>query len=351
MNIAAMRNDDSSMPAGSSDSHADRSIGDQQGIPSEAAGMAHGIWRNDGVGSTKAMRSQTTSSSDVVVEQDKRSCMKHIGCCYCKVESMCFGGWFAFTVPWFLFFILVLPEVQRHALVDVTTFAYIMYAISFVFYINTQCANPGVVSEAESVAAGGKRATLSRSTSRHIEGFDHYCQFLGADIGGGNLWSFKLLLVLLAVLSTYGVILMAWELVTNFTMRGVWHTRADQWRLSLMAAVLALFVYAVDVCRSSFGFRGTLLRAAAAFVIFIVPATMVLLPVASDILEVSTRDANPACYFLILPAFAFAVVFWAMARQWFCVLGGVGGLTQKEWLRKEGFLKHRHQQPPSAELV
>jgi acyl-CoA synthetase (AMP-forming)/AMP-acid ligase II len=121
-----------------------------------------------------------------------------VACCYCLCGApKCVGGWAAITIPWALFFLFVLPQVQHHASVDVTTFAYVAYALALIFYVYTQSTDPGIVGRPESAATRGS-TELSRATGRYVDGFDHYCEFLGADVGKRNLWSFKVLLVLLS---------------------------------------------------------------------------------------------------------------------------------------------------------
>ena len=79
------------------------------------------------------------------------------------------------------------------------------------------------------------RARLSLS---YVLGFDHFCEFVGNDIGKGNLSCFVPFLVLLATLSTYVVFFSTWVVCSYFTPPNAqWHLLLVPWRLAI-AAVL-----------------------------------------------------------------------------------------------------------------
>ena len=100
-----------------------------------------------------------------------------------------------------------------------------MYAAASFCYVCASCADPGVAEEPESRADigtphPGAQYTLSRDSNRYVRGFDHYCEFVGNDIGMANMPSFVAFLVTLAALSTY--VAVRPESPAPVALRGAW---------------------------------------------------------------------------------------------------------------------------------
>ena len=118
--------------------------------------------------------------------------------------------------------------------------------------------------------------TFSRCAcvGRYVHGFDHFCEFVGNDIGKGNLSCFVTFLVrslhtslgrpplltslgdtwqvLLSLLSTYVVVLSCW-LVTTFFLPPdpEWHLLLVPWRLCVAGVVAALLGCSLYKCATS----------------------------------------------------------------------------------------------------
>lgn len=93
-----------------------------------------------------------------------------------------------------------------------------LYAAATLCYVLAGFVNPGTptrpppLSAEDGQTAGresgvlahpGVEFTLSRDSNRYVKGFDHYCEFVGNDIGTGNMPCFVTFLGLLALLSTF----------------------------------------------------------------------------------------------------------------------------------------------------
>ena len=135
---------------------------------------------------------------------------------YGQVKSICMAAWGIFVAVPLLFFWAALPPLQVRVGVDVTTFGLVLWLLTAVCFFATGCYNPGVPEQPKVTAAGsvphpGSEYTLSRDSNRYVRGFDHFCEFVGNDIGRGNLGCFVTFLVLLSTLATYVVITSSWE--------------------------------------------------------------------------------------------------------------------------------------------
>ena len=117
------------------------------------------------------------------------------------------------------------------------------------------------------------RNSLSRDTNRYVHGFDHFCEFVGNDIGKGNLGCFVTFLVLLSVLCTYVVVLSGWQVYLMLMPPGAeaaggvapgmpglppqsdlqphWHLLLAPWRLLIAATVIGTLAYAIVKCTGS----------------------------------------------------------------------------------------------------
>ena len=252
--------------------------------------------------------------------------------------------------------------------VDLTTFFLLLFGLTALCFLATGCQNPGVPPQpakppdASYLPHPGDAYSLSRDTNRYVLGFDHFCEFVGNDIGRGNLGCFVTFLVLLSMLCTYVVALSGWEVFLMLapgdgaTGDGQapppqWHFLLAPWRLAIAAAVIGMLAYAFAKCVSSDVCAGVMPlimmmpgASVGAVLIVLVFATTVLLPLITDMWTDVTVERNPTAFFLILPILCFAVLFWGMSAHWVFLL--CDGLTQKMWLRAQGY--RRPKKPTAA---
>ena len=179
---------------------------------------------------------------------------------------------------------------------------------------------------------------------------------MGNDIGRGNLPCFVTFLVLLSLLSTYVVICSGWITILYWLPPSPeYHVLADPWRLSVAAAIVLLVSWGLRLCLGSESCQGVvplvmMLPGAwvgAVLVCLVLGATL-LLPLTTDMLSNITPLRNPTAFFLILPCLIFAALFWSMSAHWLHLLWD--GVSQKMWLRAQGFRKQRSP-VPSPESV
>ena len=288
----------------------------------------------------------------------------------------------------------VLPELQPDLRGAIGRYGLLLFGLTALCFFATGCVNPGVPRQPEQrssrdLAPGqlphpGEGYSLSRDTNRYVEGFDHFCEFVGNDIGRGNLGCFVSFLVLLSLLSTMVAVLSGWQVVAFFA-DGVWHVLAEPWcalffgvsffrrrcrfhvrrseplllrplrrRLIVAAVLVGSLVYGLVSCANSAVCSGVLPlimmmpgATTGAILIIVVLAATVLLPLTTDMLADVSAERNPTGFFLILPALCFAVLFWGMSIHWVFLLAD--GLTQKLWLRSKGYRKARKPaEPPSS---
>jgi len=287
---------------------------------------------------------------------------------YGKCTHICAGAWCVFiTIP-LLFFMFALPPLQERVELDVTTFGIVVWLLCAICFVATAVTNPGVPPEPKppggrglgynNLPHPGAEYTMSRDTQRYVRGFDHFCEFVGNDIGRGNLGCFVAFLVLLSTLATYVVVASAWGTIlewlpqhlvidvhgSNATadayLEPAYHMLNSPWRMGTALAFVALVLYALFKCYKSDACAGIgplimLMpgsRVGALLIMLVILAT-VLLPFTSNMFEGVTPETNPAAFFLILPALCFAVLFWGMSVHWVWLLAE--GVSQKLWLKQQ----------------
>jgi len=276
-------------------------------------------------------------------------------CCYGTVTPVCVSAWVLFLAIPLLFYVYVLPTDAQ--LGDWTRVGFIcLYVASAVFYILSGCWNPGVPDKPLAKSEGDDRImdahaplphpgieyTLSRDSNRYVRGFDHYCEFVGNDIGNGNMYCFVGFLAILALLSTYVVVFSG---VGVYFMAidppHVWHLLLSPWRVAAAAITLCLLLVLLRKCVTSdvCSGVGALVMAmpgasAGAFLLFVVLVITIIAPFITDMFLGVTPETNPTAFFLILPTLAFAVLFWGMGLHW--VLLMCSGMSQKLWLKAKG---------------
>ena len=276
-----------------------------------------------------------------------------------QYRPVCAFAWLLFVAIPALFFYFELPglEIQLGSSREIARWLGVLFGISMLCFVLTGAVNPGVPPEPDALPDGllphpngsrppGKEPeaeyTLSRDTNRYVQGFDHFCEFVGNDIGRGNLPCFVGLLLSLALLST-GVVAASTAYVYSmwFPPHQEWHVYLDWWRLLIALSLCALLVYGLIKCWGSEMCAGVgpLILAmpgmsVGAVAVFFVVALTALLPLLSDMWDDVDAAANPAAFFLILPVLCFALLFWGMSAHWLWLLGS--GLSQKVWLKAKG---------------
>lgn len=246
---------------------------------------------------------------------------------------------------------------------DLATAFLVLFMLTGLCFVATGCQNPGVPPLPNRVGTGGylphpgSEYSLSRDSNRYVRGFDHFCEFVGNDIGKGNLGCFVTFLVLLSLLCTYVVVLSGWQVFLYLDPPedadpGLppeppqWHVLLAPWRVVLAGSLLCMFSYAIYKCATSDACSSVLqlvmmmpgASAGAALVLLILAAT-VLLPLVTDMWTGVTSERNPTAFFLLLPVLCLGVLFWGMSAHWVKLLWD--GLTQKMWLRAKGYKRPR----------
>ena len=149
-------------------------------------------------------------------------------CCFGfgAVKHVCVGAWIFFLVIPGLFFWLVAPGMQARLGLHITLAALGMYGIATLFFLFTMCLDPGVPKrpppaspalavpdksknnagkpseESSELDHPGEGYMLSRDSNRYVRSFDHFCEFVGNDIGSRNMGCFVGFLVSLALLAS-----------------------------------------------------------------------------------------------------------------------------------------------------
>ena len=142
-------------------------------------------------------------------------------CClgFGAVKHVCVGAWVFFLLIPGLFFWLVAPGMQARLGLHVTLAALGMYAVATLFFLFTMCLDPGVPHRPPPATLGtasadddadnhnnndagtpsdecsdlehpGEGYMLSRDSNRYVRSFDHFCEFVGNDIGSRNMACF-----------------------------------------------------------------------------------------------------------------------------------------------------------------
>lgn len=312
-------------------------------------------------------------------------------CCYGRVTKICIGAWFVFVAVPLLFFAYVRghplpptgpshtccgslraqplnvasergsppPQVEPQfqaqlglgddLLGPLMRFGLILWLLCALCFVATGMVNPGVPPAPATKASGmiahpGTEYTISRDTNRYVKGFDHFCEFVGNDIGRGNLGCFVTFLVLLTTLATYVAISSGWDTVLLWLPPSPqYHLLTAVWRWVLAAVLVLLLAHLVFKCWKSDACAGIgpliMLMPGAhvgAVLIVLVFIMTIFMPFLSDMLAGVSPAANPIAFFLVLPCLCFAVLFWGMSIHWV-------------WLLAEGTRPRGH--VPSARLA
>ncbi|KAL3931743.1 MAG: hypothetical protein SGPRY_001000 [Prymnesium sp.] len=251
-----------------------------------------------------------------------------------------------------------------------------LYTSTAFLYLLAGCINPGVPNKPPPLKSDctadpdpplshpGHEYTFSRDSSRYVKGFDHYCEFVGNDIGKGNMYCFVLFLAVLALLSTYIVIFSCVGVYFLWTNPPpVWHTELAPWRIAAALLTLLLLFAMLRKCLTSEVCRRACLCTlmampgawCGAFMLFVVLIITIVTPFITDMFGSFSPRSNPIGFFLILPTLAFAVprltfislppsalttwlapqvLFWGMGLHWVFLI--IEGVSQKLWLKAKG---------------
>jgi len=318
-------------------------------------------------------------------------------CCFGfgAVKHVCVGAWIFFLVIPGLFFWLVAPGMQARLGLHITLAALGMYGIATLFFLFTMCLDPGVPKRPPPALLGkasagdipkknnagkpseelseldhpGEGYMLSRDSNRYVRSFDHFCEFVGNDIGSRNMGCFVGFLVSLALLAS--LLLLACVAATAVMWLG-WtppgmpphepatlHFATAPLPYAIGGGVLLVLVLLVRTCHSSSDLcSGTLplvmMMPGAGVGVGLLGLLLVVvavLPLVTDMWSSASWSRNPAPLYLMLPILAFAVLFCGMSAHWLFLLGS--GLSQKLWLKAKGFQSRRRRgsEPGAAELV
>ena len=257
-------------------------------------------------------------------------------CCFGfgAVKSVCIGAWVFFLVIPGLFFWLVTPGLQERLGLPLTLAALGMYGVATLCFVCASCWDPGVPNRPpamspdprdESVEHPGESYTLSRDSNRYVRAFDHFCEFVGNDIGGRNMPCFVGFLVSLALFSTLllgscviatAVMWLGWQ-PEGATGPGPATLRfaSEPWPYAVGGAVLLLLLLGLRSCWSSSDLcSGTLplvmmMPGASVGVGLLLCLLLIVavLPLVTDMWSEASWDRNPAPLYLMLPILAFAV--------------------------------------------
>jgi len=287
---------------------------------------------------------------------------------YGSSNCVCINAWVLLLVLPALFLFLVAPglEVEHgDALTKVAIGMFCVCALLFCLVSNT---NPGVAPEPPPNVVGGREIgyvhpgeeyAYCQDSNRYVRGFDHYCDFVGNDIGEGNMPYFVTFLLSLSATAAFLVVCCVLSVYDMSVPPGPSLHFENNGLKELFALLLLVLIFScIRGCARSEACDGVLPlilmmpgATIGAWLIMAVLAALVVLPLVTDMWASVTPSHNPAALYLILPYLAFGVLFFGMAAHWLSLV--CQGLSQKMWLRTKGYRRQRAQEATSnnAELV
>jgi len=282
-------------------------------------------------------------------------------CCgYGSFSVVCMCAWTLFIALPALYFYFVGPGLTLRHGPMLLWVALGLFVATLLCFGLVSWTDPGVASKPPKLQRPGamdnerelpeREFNYSQDSNRYVREFDHFCDFVGNDIGGGNIPYFVSFLVSIATLAAF--------LFTTCILYEVdlWLPPVpsrefvlNAWRVGAATVLLALVMLGSYRCTKAEACDGVLPlimmmpgATVGAVLLVIVLAAVVLLPFVTNMWDVSTADTNPAAFFLLLPLLAFATLFWGMAAHWTWLQ--CKGLTQKLFLRAKGFSRKK---PPA----
>lgn len=142
-----------------------------------------------------------------------------------SLNSVCVCAWLLLLALPLLFFALVAPSLLYEHNPGLLVIAAVLFGLTCVCFLFVSCTNPGVAPRPEPLNAQSDRVsprtasaiaktslvyphpgdeyTYCADSNRYVRGFDHFCDFVGNDIGAHNMPYFVMFLVSLASFSAF----------------------------------------------------------------------------------------------------------------------------------------------------
>mmetsp|Transcript_22246 Transcript_22246/g.71897 ORF Transcript_22246/g.71897 Transcript_22246/m.71897 type:complete len:327 (-) Transcript_22246:380-1360(-) len=287
---------------------------------------------------------------------------------YGSCNCVCVTAWVFLLLLPSIFFMLVAPGLEAEHGDVLVKIGLALFGCVVLFFCLVSTTNPGVAPmPPPNVIAGreiglahpGEQYSYCQDSNRYVRGFDHFCDFVGNDIGDGNMPFFVAFLLSLSAFASFLVGCCMLEVYDMSAPPGPsLHLEHNVLKELLACALLALVLACLRGCARSDACDGLLplilMMPGATFgawLLIAVLALLVVAPLVTDMWASVTPEHNPAAFYLILPYLAFGVLFFGMAAHWLSLL--CQGLSQKVWLRSRGYRRHKPQRESAsnAELV
>lgn len=277
---------------------------------------------------------------------------------YGSCNCVCINAWVVLLVLPSVFFFLVAPGLEEEHGDTLTKVALVLFGACMIFFFLVSNTNPGVAPMPQpNVIAGreigyahpGEQYSYCQDSNRYVRGFDHFCDFVGNDIGEGNMPFFVAFLLSLSLFAAFLVgccVLAVYDM--SAPPGSSVHLVHNLGKEILAFALLVLVISLLRGCARSEICDGLLplimMMPGATFGAWLLALVLVLLvvmPLITDMWDTVTPRHNPAALYLILPYLAFGVLFFGMAVHWLSLL--CHGLSQKMWLRSRGYRRQKPQ--------
>ena len=269
-------------------------------------------------------------------------------CClwYGSCNMVCAVAWGLFILLPLTLFLLAAPGILREHGATLLTAGLALFALTALLFCVASCADPGVAPRGLG-SHPGPGYTYCPDSNRYVAGFDHYCDFLGNDVGARNIPIFVAFLLSIGCLAAYLVAISVLYVADMLSPPDASvHLVPSPPRLALAALILGLVLYTLHRCsRASYceGVLPLMMMMPGAYVgvaaFTLVLGGVVTLTLTSDMWAHVSMQSNPGPLYLLLPMLAFAVLFLGMSAHWTWLL--CTGLTQKLFLRAKGWRRRK----------
>jgi len=278
-------------------------------------------------------------------------------CAFGSVNVICVCAWALFLLMPGIFFVFAGPGLLRDHGQTLLLVMVALFCLTSLCFCLVSCTDPGVAGrslrEDGSCEHPGGTYSYSQDSNRYVKDFDHFCDFVGNDIGGKNMpcfVSFLLSIASLAVVLCFGCILYVIDM--EIGPPPSWYLDASPWRVTAAVIVFILVLFALSKLAKSEACEGVLplimmMPGAKVGVVLLalVVGVVVFAPFVVDMFSDVSLASNPVPVFLVLPLFAFTVLFCGMAMHWVWLL--CEGVTQKMFLKAKGW--RRKKEPVSTQ--
>jgi len=285
---------------------------------------------------------------------------------YGSFNCVCCNAWLLLLLLPTLFLLLVAPGLELEHGSTLTRAALALFGLCALFFCLVSNTNPGVAPRTTPYIVGGREQgfehpgeaySYCQDSNRYVRGFDHFCDFVGNDIGEGNMPYFVGFLLSLASFATFLTACCVLSVYEMAAPPGPTLTlEHDPLKMTIALLLLVIVFFCFRGCARSEACEGVLPlillmpgAVAGAWLLALVTATLVVMPLVTDMWSDVRRSHNPAALFLILPYLAFAVLFFGMAAHWVRLL--CAGLSQKLWLRSRGYRRQRNRASQSGDAL